>query len=68
MICAHSHAFILSPLVALSLTLYEGEERLLQPKLVTGCKMWHLKKESEFFPKANFYAVADSRTLHFACC
>lgn len=38
----------------------KGEQRLLWPKLVTGCKMWHLNKESQFFPKANFYAVADS--------
>mmetsp|Transcript_86982 Transcript_86982/g.130416 ORF Transcript_86982/g.130416 Transcript_86982/m.130416 type:complete len:837 (-) Transcript_86982:22-2532(-) len=30
------------------------KKRLLVPKLVTGCKMWHLRKEAFFFPKANF--------------
>jgi len=33
----------------------KGEKRLLYPKLVTGLKLWHLRPESKFFPKANFY-------------
>jgi len=34
-----------------------GEERALLGRLVTGLKMWHLRPESEFFPKANFEAA-----------
>jgi len=34
-----------------------GEPRYLTGRLVTGLKMWHLRKESEFFPKANFEAA-----------
>jgi len=33
----------------------KGQERLLQPVLVTGLKIWHLRSESKFYPKANFY-------------
>ena len=32
----------------------KGEEHLLVPKLVTGCKVWHLRKESRFYPKHGF--------------
>ena len=28
--------------------------RARRPALATGCKIWHLRKESDFFPKANF--------------
>ncbi|KAG2427993.1 hypothetical protein HXX76_011979 [Chlamydomonas incerta] len=31
-----------------------GEQRLLRPLLVTGCKVWHLRPESEFYPKTQF--------------
>ena len=31
-----------------------GEQHLLVPRLVTGCKIWHLREASEFFPKYNF--------------
>ncbi|KAF2074496.1 hypothetical protein CYY_004201 [Polysphondylium violaceum] len=34
-----------------------GEPRLFHPLLTTGLKMWHLRPESRFFPKANFYNV-----------
>jgi hypothetical protein len=41
------------------------QPRLLVPKLVTGCKMWHLRPESYFFPKDNFYNVLDSSMFVF---
>lgn len=28
-----------------------GERRLLVPLLLTGCKLWHLRKEGIFYPK-----------------
>jgi hypothetical protein len=31
-----------------------GKSRLLVPKLATGVKQWHLRPESDFYPKANF--------------
>ena len=31
-----------------------GKARLLIPRLVTGIKHWHLRKESNFYPKLNF--------------
>ncbi|GLC38231.1 hypothetical protein PLESTB_001084900 [Pleodorina starrii] len=31
-----------------------GEQRLLRPLLVTGCKVWHLRPASEFYPKKQF--------------
>lgn len=31
--------------------------RKLVPKLVTGLKHWHLRKESNFYPKASFHRV-----------
>ncbi|KYQ91459.1 hypothetical protein DLAC_08426 [Tieghemostelium lacteum] len=34
-----------------------GEKRLFHPLLTTGLKMWHLRPESRFFPKLNFYNV-----------
>lgn len=35
-----------------------NEERTcLHPALVTGLKHWHLRKESNFYPKANFWNV-----------
>jgi len=36
---------------------FQGEERALLPLLVTGLKIWHLRAESRFFPKNNFYNV-----------
>ena len=31
--------------------MHEGEPQLLVPLLVTGCKIWHLRKAGCFFPK-----------------
>jgi len=35
----------------------KGEKRVLVNRLVTGLKMWHLRPQSRFFPKANFEAA-----------
>jgi hypothetical protein len=45
----------------------KGEERLLKPMLVTGLKMWHLRPESVFFPKNNFYNVVSTSTDSVCC-
>lgn len=37
-----------------------GKEVQLRPALVTGLKHWHLRKASEFYPKANFWHVVAS--------
>lgn len=34
-----------------------GKDHLVQPLLVTGMKIWHLRPSSRFFPKNNFYNV-----------
>ncbi|KAG1688505.1 hypothetical protein DVH05_003596 [Phytophthora capsici] len=34
-----------------------GRPTLLRPALVTGLKHWHLRKESTFYPKVNFWRV-----------
>ena len=39
---------------------FRGETHLLVPRLVTGCKVWHLREKSEFFPKYNFEHAAKS--------
>eukprot|EP00301_Raphidiophrys_heterophryoidea_P022435 c6592_g1_i1.p1 GENE.c6592_g1_i1~~c6592_g1_i1.p1 ORF type:complete len:745 (-),score=205.10 c6592_g1_i1:98-2281(-) len=31
-----------------------GVEHVMRPFLVTGCKCWHLRPESKFYPKYNF--------------
>ncbi|GMH33936.1 hypothetical protein BSKO_01770 [Bryopsis sp. KO-2023] len=31
-----------------------GENRLLVPQLITGCKVWHLRDEGDFYPKKSF--------------
>eukprot|EP00210_Caulerpa_lentillifera_P000869 g840.t1 len=41
-----------------------GKEHVLVPKLVTGCKVWHLRKESRFYPKAGFAKVMESIPNH----
>ncbi|GLE05898.1 hypothetical protein PINS_up015079 [Pythium insidiosum] len=38
----------------------DGESTQLRPALVTGLKHWHLRKESEFYPKHNFWTVIGS--------
>ncbi|KNC53266.1 uncharacterized protein AMSG_08756 [Thecamonas trahens ATCC 50062] len=37
-----------------------GTPHLLVPRLVTGLKIWHLREESRFYPKANFWRVIDT--------
>ncbi len=37
----------------------DGGRTVLQPHLVTGCKMWHLRPEGEFFPKHNWQRALD---------
>jgi hypothetical protein len=39
---------------------YKGSAHMLVPRLVTGCKIWHLREGSDFFPKANFHAATRS--------
>ncbi|KAL6050522.1 Tetratricopeptide repeat [Balamuthia mandrillaris] len=39
---------------------FNGQPRLLQPMLVTGMKMWHLRPDSVFFPKYNFFNVVST--------
>lgn len=34
--------------------------RLVVPKLATGAKQWHLRKQSKFYPKANFINVVNT--------
>lgn len=36
-----------------------GRRRVLKPALVTGLKHWHLRPESEFYPKKNFERVLE---------
>jgi hypothetical protein len=31
-----------------------GEEVLVVPKLITGCKIWHLRREGSFYPKTSW--------------
>src|SRR3990167_1118972 len=48
----------------------QNTPRLLVPKLVTGCKIWHLRPESYFFTKLNFHnvlATSESFLLFFFC-
>jgi len=39
---------------------YKGSQHLLVPRLVTGCKIWHLREASDFFTKANFHTATRS--------
>lgn len=32
-----------------------GQWRLLRPLLVTGCKVWHVRPASRFYPKVQFF-------------
>lgn len=36
---------------------YQGRPHIIKPLLVTGLKCWHLRPESKFFPKYNFWNV-----------
>jgi hypothetical protein len=46
---------------------FHEEEKMLKSVLVTGLKTWHLRKESEFYPKANFYnAISTSLSIIYS--
>jgi hypothetical protein len=34
---------------------YQGRPHVIHPVLATGLKLWHLRKESRFYPKTAFY-------------
>lgn len=54
-ICGDSHCLS----AAWSILTVHSLPRLVIPKLVTGLKQWHLRPESRFYPKENFFqAVA----------
>lgn len=55
-ICGDSHS--LAPAWG-SLT-FRGADHLLIPKLVTGLKHYHLREESDFYPKQQFLQVLSS--------
>jgi hypothetical protein len=55
-VCGDSHSII----PAWSVLQTTVGPRLLIPKLVTGCKHWHLRPESSFYPKTNFVNVVKS--------
>jgi len=55
-VCGDSHS--LSP--AWSELEVAGQRRLLLPRLVTGLKHWHLRKESTFYPKYHFSQAMES--------
>jgi hypothetical protein len=44
----------LGPLAAWRTVRLRDEDRLIWPLLVTGCKIWHLRPESVFYPKVQF--------------
>ena len=39
---------------------WHGKPTVLLPKLVTGCKCFHLRKDTRFYPKKNFHSVVDT--------
>ena len=53
-VCGDSHA--LAPAWK-SWDLGDGESLVLKPALVTGLKHWHLRPETQFYPKHNLYSV-----------
>lgn len=55
-VCGDSHTL---PTAWRELTVH-GERVLLRPALVTGLKHWHLRKDSTFYPKINFWRVLAS--------
>eukprot|EP01125_Pyxidicula_operculata_P020157 TRINITY_DN739_c0_g1_i1.p1 TRINITY_DN739_c0_g1~~TRINITY_DN739_c0_g1_i1.p1 ORF type:complete len:850 (-),score=164.87 TRINITY_DN739_c0_g1_i1:58-2607(-) len=36
---------------------FKGEDHVIKPLLVTGLKCWHLRPESNFYPKYNFWNI-----------
>ena len=45
---------------AWSIVRVRGQPRLLVPKLVTGVKQWHLRADSDFYPKAHFHNMVST--------
>lgn len=45
---------------AWAVVVVNGAPRLIVPKLVTGVKHWHLRQESDFYPKFNFKTALSS--------
>ncbi|GIL62031.1 hypothetical protein Vafri_16345 [Volvox africanus] len=54
-LCGDSHCLS----AAWRIVTLRGEQRVLRPLLVTGCKVWHLRPTSEFYPKKQFEASMD---------
>ncbi|GAX80742.1 hypothetical protein CEUSTIGMA_g8177.t1 [Chlamydomonas eustigma] len=49
-LCGDSHCLS----AAWRVVTLRGERRLIQPLLITGCKIWHLRPKSLFYPKLQF--------------
>jgi len=45
---------------AWSILQVHGTPRLICPRLATGVKQWHMRKESRFYPKTHFYNMIHS--------
>jgi len=52
-VCGDSHC---APLAWQSVQ-FQGEKHQLHPLLVTGMKIWHLRPDSSFYNKVQFYNV-----------
>lgn len=37
-----------------------GRGRLMVPRVVTGCKCWHMRDSETFYPKVNFELAVGS--------
>eukprot|EP01012_Entosiphon_sulcatum_P035814 TRINITY_DN4552_c0_g1_i1.p2 TRINITY_DN4552_c0_g1~~TRINITY_DN4552_c0_g1_i1.p2 ORF type:complete len:733 (+),score=129.12 TRINITY_DN4552_c0_g1_i1:2499-4697(+) len=59
-VCGDSHS--LSP--SWKVIQHKGRPTMLLNALVTGLKCWHLRPESRFYPKANFYNVVNAIPDH----
>ncbi|KAF0701144.1 Aste57867_8367 [Aphanomyces stellatus] len=55
-VCGDSHTLA----TAWRVISVHGHDRVLVPSLVTGLKHWHLRPESTFYPKVNFYNVVQT--------
>ncbi|DBA03701.1 TPA: hypothetical protein N0F65_004118 [Lagenidium giganteum] len=55
-VCGDSHTLA----TAWRVVPIRGQETLLVPALVTGLKHWHLRSESTFYPKINFWNVLET--------
>lgn len=63
-VCGDSH----SSTLAWRTVTVKGTSHLLQPLLVTGMKVWHLRPESDFYPKVQFYNSMKSSEFTLPCC